>query len=89
MQKLVSGIASLFHPPIAAVNPHSSLAPPTGGGEKQKERARSLSQGQPGTAKEDASLAHADCRLLTDSALGFPSDGRGDKKSYFPRDLCC
>lgn len=38
MQRFVSGIASPFHPPTAAVNPHSSSAPPTGGSQDQNER---------------------------------------------------
>lgn len=87
MQKLVSGIASLFHPPIAAVNPRSSLAPPTGGGEKQNERAPEPVSGAAWHSRKrmQAWLTKTVAYLLTQ-----PWDSHltevGDKKSYFPRD---
>lgn len=55
MQRFVSGIAALFHPPTAAVNPRSSSAPPTGGGQKQNEGVLSLSQRQLSTAERRCS----------------------------------
>lgn len=65
MQRFVSGIASPSHPPTAAVNPRSSSAPPTGGGQKQSERVLTLSPGSRVQLKEDAlehgCLAHSDC----------------------------
>lgn len=91
IQRLVSGTAPPPRPPTAAVTPHSSSAPPTGGDQKQKEAEAESPESESVTssflrgslaqlkedALEDTSLVPQTVSLHTDSAWQFSSDETG------------